>query len=119
MSFGSKLKHEFVRRDIDRSSPSRNGSYGQLRRVQEIHIHPETPFLLGLRQSCHRRLGLTIWQAVLVTKSGEDATRKQMGDVDHPPFVALISMPGRPRFVVTNGSTIRLSAFASGCMTTR
>src|ERR1035441_5593515 len=49
-------------------------------------------------------LGLTIWQAVLVTKSGEDATRKQMGDADHPPFVALISMPGRPRFVVTNGS---------------
>lgn len=49
-------------------------------------------------------LSLTIWQAVLMKRTGEDATRTAMGDADHPPFIALISLPGVHRFVVTNGS---------------
>src|SRR6266853_5709176 len=49
-------------------------------------------------------LGLTIWQAVLMKRSSEDTTRTAMGDADHPPFIALISLPSVHRFVVTNGS---------------
>jgi hypothetical protein len=49
-------------------------------------------------------LGLTVWQAVLTTRSSEDSARTTMGDSDHPPFIALISLPGVHRFVVTNGS---------------
>jgi hypothetical protein len=49
-------------------------------------------------------LGLTIWQAVLIKRTSEDATRNAMGDADHPPFIALISLPGTHRFVVTNES---------------
>jgi len=49
-------------------------------------------------------LCLSIWQAVLIKRSGEDTTRTALGDSDHPPFVALISLPGVHRFVVTNGS---------------
>ena len=49
-------------------------------------------------------LGLTIWQAVLMKRSSEDSARSAMGDPDHPPFIAIISLPGVHRFVVTNGS---------------
>jgi hypothetical protein len=45
-------------------------------------------------------LGLTIWQAVLMKRSSEDTTRTTMGDADHPPFIALISLPGVHRFVI-------------------
>lgn len=49
-------------------------------------------------------LGLTVWQAVLTKRSSEDSARTATGDPDHPPFIALISLPGVHRFVVTNGS---------------
>ena len=49
-------------------------------------------------------LGLSIWQAVLIKQGGEEAARAALGDADHPPFIALISLPGVHRFVVTNGS---------------
>src|SRR5437879_1810525 len=49
-------------------------------------------------------LGLTIWQTFLSKRNNDDSARTAMGDADHPPFVALISLPGRHRFVVNNGS---------------
>lgn len=49
-------------------------------------------------------LGMTVWQAVLTKRSSEDSARTAMGDPDHPPFIALISLPGVHRFIVTNGS---------------
>jgi hypothetical protein len=47
---------------------------------------------------------MTIRQAVMTRASSEDSARTAMGDPDHPPFIALISLPGTHRFVVTNGS---------------
>lgn len=49
-------------------------------------------------------LGLNASQAVLTKRSSEDSARTTMGDPGHPPFIALISLPGAHRFVVTNGS---------------
>ena len=60
--------------------------------------------LVGLRSLAAVGLSLTIWQAVLMKRTSEDTTRASMGDADHPPFIALISLPGVHRFVVTNGS---------------
>ena len=50
-------------------------------------------------------LGLTVWQATLTKRSTEESARSAMGDADHPPFIALISLPGIHHFVVTNGSS--------------
>jgi hypothetical protein len=48
--------------------------------------------------------GLTVWLAVLNARSSEEATRATTGDPDHPPFIAIISLPHFTRFVVTNNS---------------
>jgi hypothetical protein len=62
------------------------------------------PFFWALIALAVVGLGLTVWQAVLTKRSSEDSARTTMGDPDHPPFIALISLPGVHRFVVTNES---------------
>jgi hypothetical protein len=47
-------------------------------------------------------LGLTIWQTFLTKRSNEDSLARQW-DADHPPFVALISLPRRHRFLFVRG----------------
>jgi hypothetical protein len=49
-------------------------------------------------------IGLVVWQQVLSKRSSDDSTRNALGDADHPPSVAEISLPGFTRFIVSNGS---------------
>lgn len=49
-------------------------------------------------------LGATGWLARRASKSGEEQTKNILGDLEHPPFVAIISLPKVTRFVVTNPS---------------
>src|ERR1017187_9522791 len=48
--------------------------------------------------------GLLIWQSIVIKKGNEESRRTTLGDEDHPPFVAVISLPRLTRFVVTNNS---------------
>jgi len=47
---------------------------------------------------------LTAWAGVRAYYSGEDSKKIQLGDSVHPPFVDIVSLPTKTRFVVTNGS---------------
>jgi hypothetical protein len=50
----------------------------------------------------------SLWQVsdakIEAARSGEESKRNALGDPDHPPFLAVISLPKLTRFVVTNGS---------------
>jgi hypothetical protein len=47
---------------------------------------------------------LVALQVVRTYKSGEAQTKGTLGDPEHPPFVAVISLPNFTRFVTTNSS---------------
>ncbi|MCE5309693.1 MAG: hypothetical protein LLG20_18825 [Acidobacteriales bacterium] len=49
-------------------------------------------------------IAIVALQAVRAAQSSEDTKRNLLGDPEHPPFVAVISLPGFTRFVVTNPS---------------
>ncbi|MGA2737550.1 MAG: hypothetical protein ABSG65_08870 [Bryobacteraceae bacterium] len=48
--------------------------------------------------------GLIGWLAVRGNRSSEQSKKAILGDAEHPPFLAVISMPGFTRFVTNNGS---------------
>jgi len=47
---------------------------------------------------------LMAWQAIAAKTSREESMRNAMADPEHPPYVAVISLPHLTRFVVTNTS---------------
>ena len=49
-------------------------------------------------------LGLTIAGAVNAKRGSDEAMHNSLGDPDHPPYVAVISLPHITRFLVTNTS---------------
>jgi hypothetical protein len=49
-------------------------------------------------------IAVTGWLAFIGHASGEDSKRTLLGDAEHPPWVAVISMPWETRFVLTNNS---------------
>jgi len=49
-------------------------------------------------------VGATGWLAWRASESGEGQTKNILGDSEHPPFVAIISLPRVTRFVVVNPS---------------
>lgn len=49
-------------------------------------------------------LGATGWLARRASESGEGQTKNILGDSEHPPFVAILSLPKVTRFVVVNPS---------------
>jgi len=49
-------------------------------------------------------IGVVAWQAVRASQSSEESKKTILGDAEHPPFLAVISLPGFARFVATNGS---------------
>lgn len=49
-------------------------------------------------------VGLVIWQATLAHQGGEENKKLQLGDVAHPPHVAIISLPNKTFFVRANSS---------------
>ena len=55
--------------------------------------------VLGLAGVC-----LVGWQASRAQKSSEENRRILLGDSEHPPYVAVISLPGNTRFIVSNSS---------------
>lgn len=49
-------------------------------------------------------VAMVTWQAVRAARGSDENKRTLLGDPEHPPFVAIISLPGYTRFVVTNPS---------------
>jgi hypothetical protein len=49
-------------------------------------------------------VGLVAWQAVRAQRGSEQNRRILLGDSEHPPYVAVISLPGNTRFIVLNSS---------------
>jgi hypothetical protein len=47
---------------------------------------------------------LMTWQSIAAKTSAEESVKDAMGDPEHPPYVAVISLPHLTRFVVTNAS---------------
>ena len=49
-------------------------------------------------------IGLVTFQAIRAAQSNEESRKTLLGDAERPPFVSVISLPGRTRFVTTNDS---------------
>jgi len=49
-------------------------------------------------------VALVGWQAVRARASSKENRLTVLGDSDHPPYVAVISLPGNTRFIVSNSS---------------
>ncbi len=67
-------------------------------------------------------LGLVLigWQAVRASEGNEAVKRTMLGDAERPPFIAVLSMPGHTRFVVTNPSdypafSVRVKLYDEAC----
>lgn len=48
--------------------------------------------------------GLTAWQAMRSDRGASESRKAQLGDPERPPFISIISLPGKTRFVRTNPS---------------